>query len=117
MRCSALHGTLAPNAKWRRLIVPATPAKAGRECGAEVEPQESARAASSRASRMSWAELMLRVFKTDVLECRRCDGRLRIVATVTTPSAVKAILECLGLPPRPPPVAREREQAEFRFEG
>ena len=68
---------------------------------------------------MTWAELMLRVFRVDVLECPRCKGRLEIVATVTTPSAVKAILECLGLPARPPPVspAREREQGEFEFDG
>ena len=37
----------------------------------------------------------------------------------TTPSAVKAILECLGLPARPPPLAaaREREQGELGFDG
>jgi len=53
------------------------------------------------------------------LACPRCNGRLRIVATVTNPTAVNVILECLGLPGRPPPVAkaREREQGTFGFEG
>ena len=62
---------------------------------------------------------MLRVFKVDVLECPRCQARLKIVATVTTPSAVKAIPPCLGLPARPPPLAaaREREQGELGFDG
>ena len=51
---------------------------------------------------------MLRVFKVDVLECLGCKGRLKIIATVTTPSAVKAIPPCLGLPARPSPLAAAR---------
>ena len=60
-----------------------------------------------------------RSFKIDVLECPRCQARLKIIATVTTPSAVKSILECLGLPARPPPLAaaREREQGELGFDA
>ena len=62
---------------------------------------------------------MFRVFASDVLACPRCGGRLEIVATVTNPTAVKAIPESLGLPGRPPPLAaaREREQAELGFDG
>ena len=114
------HGTLAPNAKWRRLIVPATPLPTARHaCADEGEAQESSRVATAGGSRMSWADLMRRVWGADVQACPRCKGRLKIVATVTNPTAVKAILECLGLPGRPPPLApaREREQAELRFQG
>ena len=44
---------------------------------------------------------------------------MKIIATVTDPSAVRAILECLGLTARPPPLspAQEREQGEFEFSG
>jgi hypothetical protein len=53
--------------------------------------------------RLSWAELMRRVFAVDVLECPDCGGRMRILAAIHNPDAVRAILESLGLPSRPPP--------------
>ena len=105
------HGTLAPNSKCRARIVPvqAGPAVAKAktirsrgECPADRSVSAADHEGSASVARLSWAELMLRVFKVDVLECPRCKGRLRIIATVTAPSAVKAILMCLGLPARPP---------------
>ena len=111
------HGTLAPNSKWRPLIVPKAPSPPT-ATPADCTDAGPATAPPSRDTRLTWAELMLRVFARDVLKCPRCEGRLRIIATVTSPTAVKAILECLGLPARPPPMApaREREQGELRFE-
>ena len=106
------HGTLAPNAKWRRMIVPKAPAaktRPGHEDAVEPMPTPS------RTSKLSWADLMMRVFESDVLACVRCNGRLKIVATVTSPTAVTAILECLGLPARPPPLAAAREQKQTKF--
>ncbi len=41
---------------------------------------------------------MERAFGVDVLACPRCAGRLRLVATVEDPHAIRAILESLGLP-------------------
>ena len=49
---------------------------------------------------------MQRVFGVDVLVCPRCAGRLRLLATVDDPRAIRAILESLGLPaevPQPDP--------------
>jgi len=46
---------------------------------------------------------MQRVFAIDVLRCPRCGGRMRVLAAIHDPSAIRAILECLGLPSRPPP--------------
>jgi len=46
---------------------------------------------------------MRRVFALDVLECPRCQGRMRLVAAIHPPEATTAILECLGLPARAPP--------------
>jgi len=48
---------------------------------------------------------MARVFLVDVLECPACHGRLRILAAIHAPEAIRAILECLGLPSRAPPIA------------
>jgi hypothetical protein len=53
----------------------------------------------------TWRELMRRVFAVDVLECPRCHGPMRILAQIHPPDTTRAILECLGLPIRPPPVA------------
>ena len=122
------HGTLAPNSKCRARIVPvqtgpavakAKTIRSRGECPANRSVSAADHEGSASVARLSWAELMLRVFEVDVLECPRCKGRLRIIATVTAPSAVKAILMCLGLPARPPPVsrAREREQGAFEFDG
>ena len=55
-------------------------------------------------------------------ERRNRDYKTCIGGTSNSPAempAVKAILMCLGLPARPPPVApaREREQGAFEFDG
>jgi hypothetical protein len=113
------HGSLAPGAKLRSRIVAAGPAprRAGSHAGCEAE--ESGEEASRR---LSWAELMKRVFATDVLECPRCSGRMRLVATITQPEVIRAMLECIGpataglrptrrasrSPARPPPLAPAR---------
>jgi hypothetical protein len=57
-----------------------------------------------RPRNYTWAELMRRVFEIDVLECPACRGRMRILAAIHPPEATRAILECLGLPTRGPPV-------------
>jgi hypothetical protein len=41
----------------------------------------------------------------DVLECPACNGRTRMLAAIHPPDATRAILECLGLPSRAPPVS------------
>ena len=48
---------------------------------------------------------MHRVWAIDVLECPACGGRMRIIAALHSAAAIRAILECLGLPSRAPPVA------------
>ncbi|HEX5067053.1 MAG TPA: transposase [Myxococcota bacterium] len=62
----------------------------------------------ARPRRLAWAELMRRVFALDVLECPGCGGRMRILAAIHPPEAAQAILGCLGLPERAPPIAPAR---------
>jgi hypothetical protein len=43
----------------------------------------------------------------DVLRCRRCSGRMQLIATIDAPAVIQKILAPLGLPgaredPRPP---------------
>jgi hypothetical protein len=54
---------------------------------------------------------MARVFAIDVLECRRCGGKLRILAAIHPPDNIRRILDCLGLPTRGPPLQRARNEA------
>jgi len=51
---------------------------------------------------------MARVFALDVLECPRCCSRMRILAAIEDPVVARKILDSLGLPSRPPPVAPAR---------
>ena len=56
----------------------------------------------------TWAELMRRVFAIDVLQCPRCQAPMKILAQIHPPQTTRKILECLGLPARPPPIATAR---------
>jgi hypothetical protein len=58
-----------------------------------------------RSRNYPWAQLMARVFQFDVLACPRCGARMRILAAINPPDAIRKILACLGLPTRAPPVA------------
>ena len=49
--------------------------------------------------------MMRRVFSVDVLECPQCSGRMRILAAIQSSEAIRAILDCLSLPSRSPPIA------------
>ena len=48
--------------------------------------------------------MMRRVFSVEVLECPQCSGRMRILAAIHSPEAIGAILDCLALPSRSPPI-------------
>src|SRR5258708_3854303 len=64
-------------------------------------------------SRIPWAELLLRVFREDVLSCP-CGGRRTVLAFITEKKAVQAILEHLGLPTTGPPITPLRGGADRR---
>jgi hypothetical protein len=63
---------------------------------------------SPRERRLSWAELMTRVFEQDVLKCPKCGGRAKVVSIITQPGVIAAILACLGLSVRAQPIAPAR---------
>ncbi len=70
-----------------------------------------------RRRRLSWAELLKRVFGIEALRCP-CGKQMRVLAAITEPEAIRAILDCLNLPSRAPPLAlagREPEEFELDF--
>ena len=58
-------------------------------------------------ARIDWASLLKRTYLEDVLACP-CGGRRRVLADISEPDVVVAILAHLGLPTKPPPLARAR---------
>jgi hypothetical protein len=101
------HGVLAPAARHRARVLPRAGASVpvGGVPPAGLE-ERSIAPSSTRPRNYSWAELMARVFEIDVLECPRCTARpMRILAAIHPPQATRAILDCLGMPSRSPPIA------------
>jgi hypothetical protein len=129
-------GILAPNARLRGRVVPDPSAagagprrarrprqlalrgtgKAARAAGARREDQRRAarRPDEPPRHRYTWSELIARSFAHGA-RCPRClRGQLRVVATVTNPAAIDALLGAVGIrspevprshPPRAPPRA------------
>jgi hypothetical protein len=62
--------------------------------------------------RVDWATLLRRTFEIDVMRCPTCDGRLRVLGSVTEPGVVRLMLERLGMPSGAPRVARARDPTE-----
>ncbi len=105
------HGVLAPHSSWRARVVGygAPPAEAPVVAGAASEADEEPTTAPV-ARYWAWADLMRRAFDVDVLACPRCGGRLRLIATIEDPDAIRAILRSLAeaaelVGRAPPPVS------------
>jgi hypothetical protein len=99
------YGLLAPRAAWRAAVV-ASAGSAWSDAPAELRDATAAgtNAAAPRGRGHLWAELMRRTFGLDVLACRRCGGRLRLIAVIGQAHVVERILRHLGLPTdRPEP--------------
>ena len=103
------HGLLAPHAKRRAEII--LFAEARRRGDRRESNSATEKSREIRRRRLSWSELMRRVFAIDVLRCDGCGGSRTIIAAITRPEAIRAILTCLGIPtaakrqhpPRAPP--------------
>ena len=96
------HGVLAPHARWRPHVVGY--GRAAPEAAVRGAP-ESRQDPPPPLRNWIWAALMRRAFAIDVLACLRCGGRLRVIATVEDPLAVRQILAAAPLGPGPPPGA------------
>jgi len=104
------HGVLAPAAPWRKLIVPTPPGPPPCVHAAEKpDDTSSAKRASGRRRRYySWAELMHRVFRLDLLVCPWCSGPRKVLAFLTDPLVIRKILSHLRLPTQAPDIAPAR---------
>jgi hypothetical protein len=46
--------------------------------------------------RLDWVALLVRVFAVDVIQCARCQGRMRLIACIEEPDVARGILQHLG---------------------
>ena len=107
-------GVLASSSGLRKHIIPAKPADdfadEFSQCKHHRKPSASSYKSKNNNAlherRYQWSELLKRVFSVDALKCPRCSGRMRIVCAIHPPDAVKKILDCLGIPSKPPPRLR-----------
>lgn len=114
------HGVLGPAARWRCQVVrdrsegtePASGANPESASGSRAAPERAVQPVELRERRLSWAELMARVYAADVLECPRCRGRRRVIAVITDAVVIVGFLTSLGLPTRAPPRGRAVEEEE-----
>jgi hypothetical protein len=105
-------GVFGPACKRRAQLRALVPAPTG-----EPPPTAATPGGSTRAGRIPWAELLRRVFATDVLSCA-CGGRRSVVAVVVDSARARAVLVALGLPCTPATFAPARDppQGELRFD-
>ena len=85
MRLTTYLGVISPHAELRPLVLPKPPPDDGHD---PVAPQ--------RPKKMTWADLLRRVFWIDPLLCP-CGGRFRLVAVVKDPTSIQAICAALHL--------------------
>ncbi len=72
-------------------------------------------AVAPTAHRLTWAQLLERVFAIDALTCPYCGGPRRLIALLTDGLVVRKILQHLNLPTDPPPLAPARPPPEPAF--
>ena len=104
------HGVLAPNARLRSHIVALDRPEAPAAEGDSTSPAIPAEPAPERASpaRIRWAVLLARIYDVLPLLCPACGAEMRILAFLTDPPVVSAILLHLDLPHKPPPLSPAR---------
>ena len=103
------HGCLAAHAQRRAEVIPLHP----------QEQKNTIAIGGWKRRRLSWADLLARVFATQILICAACGGPRRVIAAIDKGAVAKAILECLHLPTEPPPraAAQGPPQAELGFDA
>ena len=89
------HGVYAAHAKLRPVVVSSPPPRYDScSCGQEDPVQSQVR--------LSWAQLLKRVFAVDVFSCPRCGSRMSRIAWIVGHDVVRKILRAVGLPTEPP---------------
>ena len=74
----------------------------GRQAGKAEQAQRSGglgeqeRTELKRHRSMTWSQRLKRVFAIEIETCRRCGGRLRVIASIEEPAVIQRILDHLS---------------------
>jgi hypothetical protein len=96
MHLTRYHGVFAPHHALRVAITPAGRGRGSRDAETPERPV-------SEHVAMSWAQRLERVFAIDIESCRRCGGKLRMIADIEAPALIERILAHLEQPPKDNP--------------
>ncbi len=100
-------GCLAPHAKIRSAIVPKKAEVSEQPATSETEADDQKTRKKTR--RMSWAELLARVFAIDMKHCLNCGSEnFKPISAIVDTSVIRKILTHLGLPDEPPDIRPAR---------
>ena len=80
------HGVFAPHHALRAAVTPA-----GRGRGARHSDASAEQPVPKHVS-MTWAQRLKRVFGIQIETCRRCGGKLTVIASIEDPALVERIL-------------------------
>ena len=111
-------GVLAPHSEHRAAVVPKPPPITAEQLPL-FTPGDVPLATPARASsRIAWAQLLKRVFKTDISICGHCGGNVRVTEAVTERAEIRKRLDALGVPSEPPGLhpARAPPQGDFDWD-
>jgi hypothetical protein len=107
------HGVYAAHARLRKIVIPSQEPPVAKACPCPSDDP------IRRDLRLSWAQLLARVFQVNVFQCPRCSSRMSRIAWIVDHDVVRKILRAVGLstdPPAPhPPQAAEDLFAETRL--
>jgi Putative transposase len=112
------HGVFAPASRDRARVVPRSRAVAATQAGKCGEGS-----ATDRQRSLTWAQRLKRVFAIDIEACRRCGGKLRVIASIEEQSVIERILAHLGHtaepvdPSHPRPAKRRRRPSRAPPQG
>ena len=113
------HGVLAPNARARSAVIaigrPQAEPPPSPPAGLLHAPPDPESPRRPNPARIRWAVLLARIYEVLPLLCPACGGQMSILAFLTDPPVVSAILLHLDLPHRPPLLspARGPPQGDF----
>ena len=111
------HGALAPHARLRPAVIAMGTPVLQSEASAPLEPASTAGSSAAlpdppprpaSPARIRWAVLLARIYEVLPLLCPACGGQMSILAFLTDPPLVYAILLHLDLPHRLPPLSPAR---------
>jgi len=103
------YGVLAPNARLRSaLTAMACAATATGKVGTHASAEGDKETGSRSPARYLWAMLLARLDEVFRLRCPSCGAPMRIIAFITETPALRQILDHIGEPSTPPPLATAR---------